>query len=111
MLTQQSCTSLPKRYSVPMREILQLQYRFENRKGARASRFLGHKRFRAAYDFMVLRASCGEVDEEIAQWWTDVQHGSETERKQAFGVGRRKSGGRRGGRRRRARARADKSQS
>jgi poly(A) polymerase len=111
MLAQQSYTSLPKRYSVPMREILQLQHRFENRKGARAERFLAHKRFRAAYDFMVLRASCGEVDEEIAQWWTEVQQRSEAERKQAFGVGRRKSTGRRGGRRRRGRARAGKSQS
>ncbi len=105
MLAQQSCTALPKRYSVPMREILQLQHRFANRKGARAARFLDHKRFRAAYDFMVLRASCGEVDEEVAQWWTEIQHRSETDMKQAFGIGRRKTGGRRGGRRRRGRAR------
>lgn len=101
---QQTRTALPKRYGVPMREVLQLQHRFGSRSGARASRFLANKRFRAAYDFMVLRASCGEVDEEIAQWWTQIQSQSEAEQKQAFGVGRRKSSGRRGGRRRRSRA-------
>jgi poly(A) polymerase len=111
MTTQQACTALPKRYSVPMREILQLQHRFANRKGARAERFLSHKRFRAAYDFMTLRASCGEEDEEVAQWWTDVQSRPAAEVKQAFGGGQRRKSGRRGGRRRRSRARTGDSQS
>ena len=109
-LTQQGRTALPKRYSVPMREILQLQHRFANRKGARAARFLEHKRFRAAYDFMLLRASCGEVDEEVAQWWTEIQGHSDSDQKQAFGVGRRRAAGRRGGRRRRNRNRSGSSQ-
>lgn len=104
MLQQQACTSVPKRYSVPMREVLALQHRFRNRKGVRAARFLGHKRFRAAYDFMVLRASCGEEDEETAAWWTDIQSREDGEMKQAFGIGPRKSGRRRGGRGRRRRA-------
>ena len=108
---QQGSTALPKRYSVPMREILQLQHRFGSRQGARAARFLGHKRFRAAYDFMMLRASCGEVDEETAQWWTEIQTRSDGEIKQAFGTGARKTSGRRGGRRRRSRARGGNSSS
>ncbi len=106
IMAQQAHTALPKRYSVPMREILQLQSRFNHRKGTRAARFLDHKRFRAAYDFMVLRADCGEVDEEIAQWWTEVQGHPETEQRQAFGGARRKSSRRRGGRRRGGRGRA-----
>jgi poly(A) polymerase len=93
-----------------MREVLQLQSRFENRKGARAARFLDHKRFRAAYDFMLLRANCGEVDEDVAQWWTEVQGSADGDRRQAFGVARRRPSGRRGGRRRRKRSRSDSGQ-
>lgn len=103
---QQSCTALPKRYSVPMREVLQLQHRFGARTGVRAARFLEHKRFRAAYDFMVLRASCGEVDQETAQWWTDIQGRSDADVKQALGIARRRPSGRRGGRRRGKRSRS-----
>jgi poly(A) polymerase len=36
---------------------------------------LSHPRFRAAYDFMLLRSEAGEVDAEIAQWWTEFQVG------------------------------------
>lgn len=111
MQQQQVCTSVPKRYSVPMREVLQLQHRFGNRKGGRAARFLGHRRFRAAYDFMVLRASCGEEDEETARWWTEIQTRSEADVKQSLGIGGRKSSSRRGGRRRRGRARTSNPQS
>ena len=32
-----------------------------------------HPRFRAAYDFLVLRADAGEADLELAQWWTQIQ--------------------------------------
>ena len=65
--------SLPKRFSLPMREIWNLQGRFENRSGKRAQRLMGHPRFRAAYDFMVLRAEAGEIDIKLADWWTKYQ--------------------------------------
>lgn len=65
--------SIPKRYSLPMREIWQLQHRLELRSGKRAHRLLTHPRFRAAYDFLLLRAECGEADQELADWWTRFQ--------------------------------------
>jgi len=65
--------SIPRRFSLPMREIWSLQHRFTQRNGKRPQRLLGHPRFRAAYDFLVLRADAGEVDPELAQWWTDFQ--------------------------------------
>jgi poly(A) polymerase len=34
---------------------------------------MAHPRFRAAYDFLLLRAESGEVDGELARWWTDFQ--------------------------------------
>lgn len=65
--------SLPKRFSIPMREMLLLQPRLERPKGKRAMRLLSHPRFRAAYDFLLLRAEAGEVDTALAQIWTDRQ--------------------------------------
>ena len=65
--------SLPKRFSFPMREIWEMQPRFARRSGKQPERLLEHKRFRAAYDFLVLRAATGEAPAELAQWWTDFQ--------------------------------------
>ncbi|HET7921403.1 MAG TPA: polynucleotide adenylyltransferase PcnB, partial [Gammaproteobacteria bacterium] len=36
-------------------------------------RLLSHPRFRAAYDFLVLRAEVGDADQELADWWTQLQ--------------------------------------
>jgi len=65
--------SIPKRFSLPMRDIIMLQPRFERRSGRRALRLLEHPKFRAAYDFLLLRAASGEIDPEIAAWWTHLQ--------------------------------------
>jgi poly(A) polymerase len=65
--------SIPKRFSLMMKEIWYLQHRFEQRAGKRPHRLLGHPRFRAAYDFLLLRAEAGEVDAELAEWWTRFQ--------------------------------------
>ena len=65
--------SIPKRFSLPMREIWSLQPRLEQRQGKRPLRLLGHPRFRAAYDFLLLRCAAGEAPEELGQWWTEFQ--------------------------------------
>jgi poly(A) polymerase len=57
-----------------------LQSRFERRAGRRALRLLEHPRFRAAYDFLLLRAAAGEVDPELAAWWTRLQELSADDR-------------------------------
>jgi poly(A) polymerase len=64
---------IPKRFSIPMRELLSLQPRFHRREGRRALAFLTHPRFRAAYDFLLLRAEAGAEDPAIAAWWTEIQ--------------------------------------
>jgi len=69
--------AIPKRFSVPMREIWALQTRFEPRRGGRAKRLMAHPRFRAAYDFLLLRAAVGEAPPELADWWTKAQEGAE----------------------------------
>jgi poly(A) polymerase len=77
--------TLPRRFSLPMRDVLQLQPRFENRRGRRAAGLLEHRRFRAAYDLLVLRGAAGEVDPELVAFWTRVQELEGGERQQEFG--------------------------
>jgi poly(A) polymerase len=97
-------TAFPRRFSSPMKELLNMQWRFGQRHGARAARLLQHKRFRAAYDFLVLRGSCGEVDRETVGWWTELQSLPPEEQNKLLSGGRRQGGRRRrGGRRRSAR--------
>jgi len=72
--------AIPKRFSLPMRDILMLQPRFERRSGRRALRLLEHPKFRAAYDFLLLRAASGEIDPELAGWWTRLQELSAEDR-------------------------------
>ena len=68
--------ALPRRFSTPMIEIFSLQPRFLQRQGKRPQRLMEHPRFRAAYDFFVLRAQAGEADPEVAAWWTELQAGN-----------------------------------
>jgi poly(A) polymerase len=70
---QVRCIAIPRRFSTPMREIWTLQARFLNTTGKRPHRLLAHPRFRAAYDFLLLRAESGEADPELASWWTKFQ--------------------------------------
>ncbi len=69
----QQRVALPKRFSLTAREVVSLQPRFEQRSGKRTLRLLDHPRFRAAYDFLLLRAAAGEVAQSVADWWTEIQ--------------------------------------
>jgi poly(A) polymerase len=65
--------AMPKRFSLPMREIWMLQMRLEQKSGRRSQRVMAHPRFRAAYDFLLLRGAAGEVEQDICDWWTECQ--------------------------------------
>jgi poly(A) polymerase len=93
-------TAFPRRFSSPMKELLTMQWRFGQSQGGRAARLLQHKRFRAAYDFLVLRASCGEVDQATVDWWTELQSMAPEEQSKVLSANRRPGRRRRGGRRR-----------
>jgi len=77
---QRAQLAIPRRYDTVMKEIWVLQPRFEQRSGVRPFRMLEIARFRAAYDFLLLRCESGEVDGEIGQWWTEFQEADETRR-------------------------------
>jgi poly(A) polymerase len=81
---QQRRISIPKRFTIPMREMLALQPRFAVVRGKRAMNLLEHRRFRAAYDFMLLQSEVGLADEELAKFWTDVQTQTAEERAKSF---------------------------
>jgi poly(A) polymerase len=75
--------SIPRRLTTTMKEIWALQPRLEQRSGKRALVLLTHPRFRAGYDFMLLRAESGEVAMDLANWWTRFQD-AETEERNAM---------------------------
>ncbi len=98
---QQRRISIPKRFTVPMREMLSLQPRFTTVSGKRALNLLEHRRFRAAYDFMLLQSEVGLVDPQLAKFWTEVQTQSPDERAKSFELHSQPSGKGRPRRRRR----------
>lgn len=66
-------TAIPRRFSTPIREIWELQFRLPRRQGKRADRLMEHPRFRAAYDLLILRENSGENLDGLGKWWTDYQ--------------------------------------
>ena len=73
-------TAVPRRYSNITREIWALQSRFRYHDLRRANLLLGNPRFRAAYDFLCLRAQVGEPLKEDCDWWTRFQQIAPEER-------------------------------
>lgn len=82
--------TVPQRFAQPLREILQLQTRFRYRHGRRAESVLAHPRFRAAYDFLKLRAAAGDADPEWADFWGRVQEMQPEERRAELAPNRRR---------------------
>ncbi|MFL0810988.1 MAG: polynucleotide adenylyltransferase PcnB [Agarilytica sp.] len=74
---QLAYTSIPKRFLIPMREIWSLQQRLGRRDGRRAFLTMEHPRFRAAYDFLLLREDSGEKLDGLGLWWTRFQDADE----------------------------------
>jgi poly(A) polymerase len=73
MAEQTDRVAIPRRFSYAMEEIWALQPRFAERTKKRVFRLLTHPRFRAAYDFLLLRADESEELRERGEWWTRVQ--------------------------------------
>lgn len=65
--------AIPRRLTIMMREIWIFQWKLEVRTPKRVAQLLQHPRFRAAYDFLLLRAQAGESVAELAEWWTQYQ--------------------------------------
>ncbi len=72
--------AIPKRFSFPVREIWELQQKFADRRGKRAELLASHKRFRAAFDFLLLREQCGEDLQGLGEWWSLYQQAQPEQR-------------------------------
>ncbi|MDP0562651.1 MAG: polynucleotide adenylyltransferase PcnB [Candidatus Endonucleobacter sp. (ex Gigantidas childressi)] len=70
---QSGHTAIPRRFSVAIRDIWDLQIRLVRRQPSVIESLLEHQRFRAAYDFLLLRELSGELLDGAGQWWTDIQ--------------------------------------
>lgn len=68
--TQTESLAIQRRISTDMRDIWAMQPRFLRRVGKSPFRLIEHPRFRAGLDFLILRATSGEIDQELADWWT-----------------------------------------
>ena len=65
--------AIPHRFGYAIEEIWTLQPRFAERTRKRVFRLLAHPRFRAAYDFLLLRAAESDAVRESGEWWTHAQ--------------------------------------
>ena len=85
---------IPKRFSTVIRDIWILQQRLPKRFGRRAFQLLTHPKFRAGYDFLLVR---GQVEGgkllELAEWWTQFQHADNNKQKGMLNSLRKKEGG------------------
>jgi poly(A) polymerase len=73
--------AIPKRLTAMIREIWTLQNQLSRRAGQHAYRTMNQPRFRAAYDFLLLRAAVGDDVQTLCDWWTAFQAGDENARK------------------------------
>lgn len=79
--SQHQKISIPRRYSLVVRDIWSLQLRLPFHHGKKAYNIFEHPRFRAAYDFLLLRAAVDPKQQELADWWTQFQDADKEERK------------------------------
>ena len=72
-LHQMDTIALPRRFSLPMQEIWLLQPRFAQRQRRRVFRLLSHPRFRASFDFLVLRLAASDEHAADVEFWREAQ--------------------------------------
>ena len=72
---------IQKRFLTAMSEIWRLQIRFENLSQKKVYRLFAHPRFRAAYDFMLIRSECDQFDKNLSHWWEKFVNSDDKTRK------------------------------
>jgi poly(A) polymerase len=73
IMDQLRFTAIPKRFTAVMREIWELQWRLQPGSRRQIESVVSHPRFRAAYDFLLLREAAGEQTQGAGAWWTEFQ--------------------------------------
>jgi poly(A) polymerase len=80
--------ALQRRIATDMRDIWAMQPRFERRNGKNPYKLLEHPRFRAGFDFLLLRCESGELDAELGNWWASFYGGDIAERERLVNAAR-----------------------
>ena len=70
---QQTLTAVPRKFHGYIKDIWSLQLKLETRLGHQPYKILNHPRFRAAYDFLLLREEAANDTQGIGEWWTQFQ--------------------------------------
>ena len=70
---QNQYVAVPRRLAEIIRDIWTIHFKLVHRSPKTIHSILENRRFRAAYDFLLLRTRVHEVDEDISEWWTRIQ--------------------------------------
>jgi len=109
IVDQLGYTAIPKRFTIGSREIWDLQRRLERRTKRSVASAFEHPKFRAGYDFLLLREESGEDLGGLGEWWTTFQDGDKTTQDEMIAA--LANTGKKSRRRRRSRGRGTKEKS
>ena len=70
---QQKLTAIPRKFHTYIKDIWVLQLKLHSRIGKQPYKTLKHPRFRAAYDFLLIREKANGQDKDLGKWWTSFQ--------------------------------------
>tara|TARA_B100001057_G_scaffold389850_1_gene397686 strand:- start:144 stop:1376 length:1233 start_codon:yes stop_codon:yes gene_type:complete len=78
---QQKITAIPRKFHSYIKDIWVLQLKLHSRIGKQPYKTLKHPRFRAAYDFMLIREKASNEIRDLGKWWTDFQRNDDNIKK------------------------------
>ena len=78
---QQQITAIPRKFHSYIKDIWVLQLKLHSRIGKQPYKTLKHPRFRAAYDFLLLREKAAANTKHLGDWWTDFQKNDDSIKK------------------------------
>ena len=78
---QQQITAIPRKFHSYIKDIWVLQLKLHSRIGKQPYKTLKHPRFRAAYDFLLLREKAAANKKHLGDWWTDFQKNDDSIKK------------------------------
>ena len=78
---QQRITAIPRKFTSYIKDIWYLQLKLNDRLKNNPNKIIKHPRFRAGYDFLLIRENASKDKSDLGKWWTSFQH-ADTKSKQ-----------------------------
>jgi poly(A) polymerase len=79
---QQTITAIPRKFHSYIKDIWVLQLKLHSRIGKQPYKISKHPRFRAAYDFLLIREKASKCKSNLGDWWTKFQKNNSASQKQ-----------------------------